>query len=653
MLLDWQVDAAPRQERTFHLAAGGGPSATAARTVQLTDKGDRIEVDTGPLQFSIARTRLAPLDNVRLHGVAMTRGPLAAFFTAGGQRIEPQPPSTVTVTEQGPLRTRIEMRGRYAASFDYVVRLDAFADQSFVRVLHTFEQRSAEPYTLVGQIGLDLPMTFKDPVSYAVGMDQAPPLTGTLPAKGLTIYQEDADAVYVAGARRAGRAAGWVDLHDATHGVAVAARFFWQEYPQSFELRGGGLTYNLWAPEAPPASVGMGAAKTHELMLYFHGKDAPAPAQLAALASPLLARIDPAWTAASGALRNAVAPSAAVTPFLQQVQAAYDRVRATADADRWDDSGRVRCPAPSPAPAGPTPIAPAPSERPRRGYFGMFNWGDWNFPGYHDTTKGCDAWGNLEYDLPQVLALAYAATGHPAYAEGLVASARHFMDVDRIYFQPGRPTWIGMNHPKNPLHFSFALGGVDLGHTWTEGLLSYYYLTGDERGLAAARGIADYLVRRQATVLRGNPRQWGWPQIALVAAYEATGDASYRSAALAYARGGMAAHPAERVNDWKAGILAEGLSYTHAVTRDGAIRDWLSPHAAAVAAQAPDVDARFLPALAYAGVLEANERYLQLAAAGVERLKLGSWGKPFTIAGRVGFRVLALTQQAHASARAK
>jgi hypothetical protein len=279
----------------------------------------------------------------------------------------------------------------------------------------------------------------------------------------------------------------------------------------------------------------------------------------------------------------------------------------------------------------------------------MFNWGDWNFPGYHDTTKGCDAWGNLEYDMTQVLALAYAATGRRAYHESMIAAARHFMDVDHIYYQHEHPDWIGMNHPKNPLHFSFELGGPDLGHTWTEGLLSYYYLTGDERGLAAARGIADYLVKRIGSTVnwpKGNPRQWGWPQVALVAAYEATGDAKYWTGAQEYARRGIAAYAPTKIKDWKLGILAEALAYTHSLTRDAVIQDWLSRYASAVYAQGPGVDPRFLPALAYVARLEGRPEYARAANEGVARLKFGGWGKPFTIAGRLGFAILSTTARA-------
>jgi len=636
LLLDWQTDLSARQERRFEVVPGS-PLAPAHRVTAI-DQGDRIEVNTGALQFNVPKRRFAILSEVRVDGRPVAGGAVSSFFDIGGKRIEAEPPTAVTVTEGGPLRARIELRGHYASVFDYVVRIDAFADQTFVRVFHTFEQHSPRAYTSVQQIGVEAPVTLTGTVTFSAGQENGQPFDGVVSPRGLTLVQEDNETLHVGELRRAGRAAGWVDLRDATQGLAVAARFFWQEYPQSFQLRPTGLTYNLWAPEAAPAIVGMGAAKTHEMVFAFHGAHAPEALLLDALTEPLPARLDPQWIVASGALRNSLAPTPATMGFLRELEAGYRRYRADAENERWDDSGQVRCP-------------DAAHERPRRGFFGMFNWGDWNFRGYHDTTKGCDAWGNLEYDTTQVLALAYAATGDPTYYDPMVAAARHFMDVDRIYYQRDHPNWIGMNHPKNPLHFAFELGGTDLGHTWTEGLLSYYVLTGDDRGLEAARDIADYLVRRlRAGVVRGNPRQWGWPQIALVAVYEATGDAKYKDAALEYARNGMAAHPPDRVKDFKMGVLAEGLAYTHAVTRDAAIRDWLTRYAAAVSPRAGTIDPRYVPAVAYVGRLTGDERYLRAATATVPRLKFGDWGKPFTIAGRIGFSILA-TSTEHTEAK--
>ena len=649
-LLDWQMDLRPREVRHWRVGTGRVP---VERTVKVTDGSDRIDVDTGPLQFTVAKDRFAPLAAVRLSGVSMLTGPVTTFFDVGGKRIDPQAPTSVKVTEPGPLRTRIEVRGRYTAGFEYVVRIDAFANQPFVRVLYTFEQHDAEPYTFVRQLAIALPLTFAGPASYAAGREKGTPAVGTVPATGITVLQEDNDTLRIGAEHAAEHAAGWIDVHDASHGVALASRFFWQEYPQSFELRPNGLTYNLWPPAVPPAKVGMGVAKTHEFVLYFHGKTVPAPAQLAALREPLLGYVNGRWTAATRALRNGIARSASTDGFLRELGTGYRAYQEHAAMERWDDSGQVRCAGRATTRTAGTPVAEAsPAEHPRHGFYGMFNWGDWNFPGYHDTTKGCDAWGNLEYDMTQVLALAYAATGEQTYHESMVAAARHFMDVDRIYYQHAHPNWVGMNHPKNPLHFAFEIGGVDLGHTWTEGLLSYYYLTGDDRGLEAARGIADYLVRRSRSAgLRGNPRQWGWPQIALVAAYEATGDAEYRSAAQLYARGGMAAFPPEKLVGWKMGILADGLSYTDSVARDPVIRDWLVRYAAAVRTRGTDVDPRFLPAVAY--VTRASAGDPQAAPEAVTRLQFGTWGKPFTIAGRTGFRILSLNAAPAASSGVK
>ena len=635
VLLDWQADLASRQTRSFALRLDTqGPGTRAPSTpptrVTLRETGGRIDVDTGLLQFTVLKTRFAMLDGVRLRGGPVIGAPVVSFLDIDGQRLAAQIPESVKVTEAGPLRTRIELRGTYGGGFRYVVRLDAFANQPFVRILHSVENHRPEPYTRVRQIGIDLPLGFTGQSTYRVGIEGAAPVSGKLGAEGLVVLQDDNEAFRIGERRQPGHAAGWFHVGDAAHGVGVVARYFWQEYPQSFQARGRGLTYNLWAPEAAPAKMGTGAAKTHEMVFHFSDKAVPTPAAFDALREPLLAQAAPQWIVSTGALRNGLGASPTTQGFLRELHDAYVRSRRRSDTERWDDSGEVHCPSTE---------RPRP-ERPRRGFYGMFNWGDWNFPGYHDTTKGCDAWGNLEYDLMQVLALAYAATGDAAYADGMVAAARHFMDVDRVHYSRERPDFIGMNHPKNPLHFTFELGGVDLGHTWTEGLLSYYVLTGDDRSLDAARGIADYLVRRlRVGAVRGNPRQFGWPAIALVAMYDATAEERYRSAAIEYARRGMALHPPEAVGEWKMGILAEGVAYAHSVADETAMRDWLTRYATAVLGSGR-TDARYFPAVAYIGRVASRPAFVHAATAAATRLKFGNWLKPFSIAGRAGFAVL-------------
>jgi hypothetical protein len=631
VLLDWQSELRAHGTQTFQVQRG--TAAAAVSRVKTEELGDRIEVDTGALQFSVPKTRGALLQDVRLAGRPLLSGPVASFFVVDGKR-SAAIATSARVIENGPLRVRIEVRGSAGKAFDYVARIDAYANQPYVRILHSFENHSPERYTAVQQIGIDVPLSLSGTIEYRAGRDGGPALEGRVREAPVDIYQEDNQGFHHGPAKGEGRLAGWVDLHDGARGVALVARYLWQEYPQSVQLRATGLTYNLWAPQAPvPAKVGMGAAKTHELVLHFHDAGRQPASLLEGLSAPVFGHVDAEWTVRSAALRNGVAPRPATKAFLSELGAGYARYVQHADREAWDDSGTVSCN---------TSPAHGPGERRRQGFYGMFNWGDWNFPGYHDDTKGCDAWGNLEYDMTQVLALAYAATGEWRYLDGMTAAARHFTDVDRIHYARERPAWVGMNHPKNPLHFAFELGGVDLGHTWTEGLLSYYAFTGDDRALDAARGIATYLIGRlRQGVLKGNPRQWGWPQIALVGVYEMTGDQRYRSAALEYARRGMKLHPPEATKDWKLGVLAEALGYTHSVTGDRGIADWLSRYAATVAAYPGTPDPRFLPAVAYVGRSASKPQYEQLATKAVPSLKFGNWGKPFTIAGRLGFAILA------------
>ena len=627
LLLDTVVDLKPGQARHLRVQAGAPRMPTVA--VHTTESDDAILVDTGAVAFAVPKRRFAIVDAVRLHGSSKgAGGALQATIVADDSPLEAQPPVSVAVKENGPLRTRLELEGTYGSGFDYVVRIEAYAGQPFVRVWHTFINRHPPPYSSLARMSLDFALPELHLARYRYGLVGKIGKGGHLAAAGLRLYQSDNTAYALDGKTHPGQLSGWIELSGTQATVGIAARWLWEQYPQSFSARPDRLEYNLWAPEAPPANAGVGVAKTHELVVWAAPTKRWAAGASRALVRPLLGVVNPAWVARSGALPQAISPLAAGAGFTHTALEAARRYAKQNSVERWDECGAVHC----------TPG----SERPRIGAYGMWNWGDWNFPGYHDTTQGTDSWGNQEYDTAYVLALTYAASGDEDVHDMLVAAARHFIDVDTIHACPARPKWIGMNHPKTPLHFAFELGGPDLGHTWTQGSLAYYYLTGDERGLAAARAIADYLVQRARNFARGNPRQWGWPQIALLAVYDATGERAYLDAALVYARGGMRAHPPTTSTQWKLGILADALAYTHAATGDSDIRAWLEQYANAVMQRVAHEDTRAFPAVAYIAALSGDPAMRAAARDRADRLDLGSWGKPYSINGRIGFRIESL-----------
>lgn len=628
LLVDTQLNLRPGQERRLRVEPGSPPPAAAA--LQVTESTAGIAIDTGVLRFTVPRARFAILDGLQTTGADATPlGPLTALLVAGERRGNAQPPTSLRVLERGPLRTRIELRGTYGNGFDYVVRLDAYAGQPFVRILHTFINTGSRAFVSVPQISLELPLGGFRPGRYRFGLEKAKPRHGPLPDEGLSLVQRDNESARIEGANEDVRLAGWLELGATRAALGFAARAFWQEYPQGFAVTRTTARYDLWSPAAGPAQAGIGAAKTHEVALWLAAPERLPPGVGAALRRPLVAVVDPNALAATGALPLAVGGSEAATRFARKAADAARRYLKRNTQERWNDCGKVHC-------------NELGLDVERVGAYGMWNWGDWNFRGYEDRVKGTDSWGNLEYDTTEVLALSFTASGDAELHEAVVAAARHYMDVDTIHAYPARPEWVGMNHPKNPLHFSFELGGPDLGHTWTQGLVDYYYLTGDERGLAVARGIADYLATRVQGVVRGNPRQWGWPQIALLAVYEATGETRYRDAALRYATRGMEAHPPGKSEHWKLGILADALAHTHAATGDAAVRAWLEEYATTLMAQPVRSDARVYPALAYVGRLTDNAAMCDAALQRAQRLDLGSWGKPFSINGRIGFRIYSL-----------
>ena len=244
-------------------------------------------------------------------------------------------------------------------------------------------------------------------------------------------------------------------------------------------------------------------------------------------------------------------------------------------------------------------------ERPRTGAYGMWNWGDWNFRGYQRHHQGLRQLGQ-----PRVRHRAGAGADlrreRRRRTYTIRWSPRRGTSSTSTRSTPARtrPEWVGMNHPKNPLHFSFELGGPDLGHTWTQGSLAYYYLTGDERGLDAARGIADYLVER---VQRRRARQ---PAPVGLAADRAAGGLRRdrrsplpRRGACLCARAACARIRRPASTQWKLGILADALAYTHAATGDATIKAWLEQYAAAVMKRQAREDVRAFPAVAYVAAL--------------------------------------------------
>lgn len=624
LLLDFLADVPRDGERTFSLRQGAAPKGAAGPAIRATEHDGTRAFDTGPVQIAVPADGGALLAGIR-NGATSLLGRVG-LPTLDVGTVAPPTPGPVTVETSGPIRTELLLRGTYPSNVAYEARLAVFAGQPVVRLQLTLTSLSDSAYVPIKGLVLTLADTI---TGGSIGIDGSARRFETL-AKPQSLLQRDATDALLDGDPSA-RGDGWVHATTAVAAFTVVSRWFWQEYPKGIRLASDGVSVDLIAGGDAPVELGRGAAKTIEAWIVVQPRaDASEPAVLATtLRAPLVGEPPAAWVVASKALTNSLDPSATgAASFLPRVTTAYRRYEARGRAERWDDGPPVPCPQRT-------------SERPRVGFYGLLNWGDWNFPGYRDDTKECDAWGNLEYDMTQVLGLAWVATGQPALREGFVAAARHYRDVDIIHHDTDNPDRVGLNHPHKVGHFApDADRNVDLGHTWLEGLITHYRLTGEVRSLEAARAMGDALAARVGKA--SNPRHFGWPMIALGALAASTNEERYRAAAASFAAAARTAwEPTPSAADWKIGILADGLSYVHAVTGEPSLRDWLVRYADALVAEPSRfADARYALPLGYLAVLTGNQRYRTVAVDVAAGIDVGDWGKQLALTARTGFRLL-------------
>ena len=163
-------------------------------------------------------------------------------------------------------------------------------------------------------------------------------------------------------------------------------------------------------------------------------------------------------------------------------------------------------------------------------YFGLQNYGDWPWPNHlslvphSEATMSGVSCSNNEYDTPYVYFHGYAAYGDWRYLEIARWSAVHMADVDYI-------STCGDMRPHDPDH-EHKRGRGEMGHYWSDGYWTQYFLTGDVWTKESAEGLTNFLLdyfdrldeNELAKIWSYAERYLGWPVVTLMGSYEATGD---------------------------------------------------------------------------------------------------------------------------------
>ena len=381
------------------------------------------------------------------------------------------------------------------------------------------------------------------------------------------------------------RAAGWI----SSEKVTVLARNFWQTYPKTLRVDQDGIEIGIMPPlqsdqytnrEEPEYrlyyylkdgayKLRSGVAKRHELWIL--PSEVVSSLSQGEFSGSAMATAPPEWYAESGAMGRFV-PAVEHTDFSGE---AAELIRTYDEAIEQGLEGYL-------------------ANREQNHEYGMLNFGDW-------WGERSINWGNIEYDTQHAFFLQFVRNGDFRYFLAGEAAERHYLDVDTVWYGPNRGLvyahcigHTGNYYPESPVDGQGSpRGGFSISHTWVEGHLDYYFLTGDRHALEAAEMVTH---RYDSDGTRNydfmNCRTPGWHLILSMAMYRATNDPFYLNAAHivvervlerqtpdgGWQRQMMPGHchdlPRHRGNaGFMVGVLMSGLKYYHEVTGDERVAD--------------------------------------------------------------------------------
>ena len=515
-LVDFQADVPASSEAEFTLEYGSSVGRGTFETpLRVSEDEHGMTVDTGRVRIRWDRPKFGPFSEITRGGKRYIDGSEVVVTGTDGReyRSANAKPASLEIEESGPVHCIVRAEGSHVSEdgarlLRSVFRVHAYAGTGYVRVDHTFENDNSET-------------TFADIASMYMSIK-----TDGAEAEVNEIVQTHDDKSVVNGQVGDARLLGYARTGD----VEVELEDFWQQYPKSLRTGTDGIEIGLCP------SIGeedYRADEEEEYRLYFYLRDGAYRFRegmskthtiyvgegVGDGVSPLMAQASVEWNCASGAFGE-------ITPGTNDRFRDYEKRMEDVFGEYLDDRATGRD-------------------------YGMLNYGDY--------FAGNRTWGNTEYDTGYVAFLQWARTGDLKYFDEACRASIHHRDVDTCHVSsdPGRIGGVyrhSIGHVGEYYSYedraapavtlddeSFKKrsqsGGVPWGtftisHTWIDGFLLHYFLTGDRRSFQTAVEVADrYGGEHTRNYDFTNCRNNGWHLILTMEMYRATGDPFYLNAA--------------------------------------------------------------------------------------------------------------------------
>ena len=573
VLTDFQADV-PAGGKATYAVCQSDVEAGQGDEVRVHEEDERLVVTTGPLRFAVNRRRYSLVEAAALGRT----GPDGAFtpevevagpggdawvriresyvdddgrryiYGMGGDCLASLAEAAydASVEEAGPLRAVIRCEGAFEADlpmhhyagyrpFRFVTRICAYAGRSELRVLHTVIAACNPRETEVEEIGLRAPFPASGSVNYRVAASRE--IAGTAAAgESLLLSQRLHNHFRLERrqARRAGalaegdRTEGWIACDNGRVGVGVGLRHMPEEYPKAlgFDGAGGGIDVYCWKdPDGKCLSLkryseavawdegegvysdGTGTSKTTEFFLCFHraSDGAGVPGYLKGWLQAPHVSVDPSWMAACEATGGFQPADERRFPKSERMMTGFiDWLRRNIELGAW---------------------------------YGYHDWGDalvaWDQGTDDWRFYGRWGWCNSEWDPRHGVWVQYMRTGRARDFLLGEAMTRHSTDVDTCHYHPFRPYMVGGCFRHSVDHFGDESCAS---HTFLDGWMDYYYLTGDLRTLEVIREAGEFLLRYRWTedpAFSFSLRSIANTLRGLLYAHEATGEERFKARALA------------------------------------------------------------------------------------------------------------------------
>lgn len=413
-------------------------------------------------------------------------------------------PDEVTIEENGPMRSVVKIRGNWKSPdygylgkehistralqpypwMKYNIRIHFYKDKDYAKVFFTLENNGAwgvhsetdfvpMQRILFDELSLNSDLNLGASKRISSGDFSETYSSGEFAVlqTGLGGYSIQRNGISQG---VSSNSKGWIDINDGNKGVAVGVRHFTENYPKKFTFNGNKLSAELWPSEGSYFDgdnyriyqIDGGRHKTHEMLYRFYSGNNLAETEriMEGFKAPLMALASPDWFADTKALGFLGPPG----------EGSYD-VKVNEAMTRYEDLVSSQF----------------------EGSNTMFTSGAFKYSWIHFGDLGWNGgFSSLHYDWTFGALVSYIRTGKRIFFDTGTAMARHRMDIDQYHGDridlTGRKH-LYMNYLSRYESGASGSAGHMIGekvpkmsHTWNDGLVYYYLLTGDKKAWEAA-----------------------------------------------------------------------------------------------------------------------------------------------------------------------